>query len=146
MMKTVCRLSCLICNIWFTFPAGDIASTCRTLFMLVCTLAAWLHIVCGVSQAATAQVLKTLGTVVLLSVKLGQLLSLPSSSTTRYGAPSLPQDVRRAMSALSIEPNIVRSICCPKCFTKYTLPSLPQICLRRETPRSKPCSEKLWTT
>ncbi len=79
------------------------------------------------------------------AVELGHLLS----NTQQLGTlPSLglPGDARRAMSALSIEPNIIRSICCSKCFSKYDLDSLPQVCLRRETPRSKPCGEKLWAT
>ena len=47
---------------------------------------------------------------------------------------SIPHDIHTAISALSIEPKILRSICCPKCFSKYSLESLPQVCLRRETP------------
>lgn len=57
----------------------------------------------------------------------------------------IPHDVRTTMKILSIEPLILRSICCPKCFKQYTLESLPAVCLRRETPRSKPCLETLWT-
>ncbi len=49
------------------------------------------------------------------------------------------------MSALSIESTIVCSICCPKCFSKYSLNSLPETCFYRESARSKACGEELWT-
>jgi hypothetical protein len=121
----------------------------QTLFMLVCTVAAWLHLACGLSLTATARCLKFINIIVRTAVELGQLVrrpylsSLPSSAIPPL---LLPTDVRKAISALSIEPNIIRSICCPKCLVKYTLESLPQVCLRRKTPRSKVCGEKLWTT
>ena len=118
----------------------------QTLFMLVCTVAAWLHLTCGLSP----QCLKFINIIVFTAVELGRLLAqLPYlSSSPSFAIPPLllPTDVRKAMSALSVEPNIIRSICCPKCLAKYNLDSLPQVCLCRETPRSKVCGEKLWTT
>ena len=82
------------------------------------------------------------------AVELGYLLSTIGTTRQLGSLPPfhLPRDVRSAMSFLSIEPNIIRSICCPNCFSKYNLDSLPQVCLRRETSRSKVCGEKLWTT
>lgn len=119
---------------------------------MVCTLATWLHLGCGLSRSTTSRLLKVLGFIVQTAMELGGLLSLlPHSDqdgniTTSFPPLRLPHDVRSAMSALSIEPNIIRSICCPKCLSKYDLNSLPEICLRRETSRAKPCNEELWTT
>jgi len=123
----------------------------QALFMLVCTLAAWLHLACGLSLVATARCLKFINIIVCTAVELGYLLAQRPSLSSPIPPPSipplsLPTDVRKAISALSVEPNIMRSICCPKCLAKYDLDSLPQVCLRRETPRSKVCGEKLWTT
>lgn len=82
-------------------------------------------------------------------MELGSLFSTSGPTRNRgmdyFGPLKLPHDVRSAMSALNLEPVIIRSICCPKCFHKYTLETLPEICARRETPRSKACGENLWT-
>ncbi len=107
-------------------------------------LAAWLHLVAGLSRAATGHVLKVLQIVIQLAMLLGALLAnSPSASSNSF---RLPHDVRTAINTLSIEPVIILSICCPKCFKQYKLDCLPEVCLRRETRRSKPCLEQLWTT
>ena len=59
--------------------------------------------------------------------------------------PALPYDVRTAIANLSIEPTITWSICHPKCYSKYSVKSMPEICIRKETPRSRCCGKKLWT-
>jgi hypothetical protein len=53
------------------------------------------------------------------------------------------KDVRTAVSALSIDPVLIRSVCCPKCFAPYTPDNLPDLCTRRESPRSRKCGETL---
>lgn len=132
-----------------------IDSARQSLFIVVCTLAAWLHLGCGLSRDATSRLLKVLGFIVQMAMELGRLISLSTNPSQLAGGTNnslplppfhLPCDVRTAMSALSIEPNIIRSICCPKCLSKYSLDTLPQVCLRRETPRARPCGEELWTT
>lgn len=105
---------------------------------------AWLHLVAGLSRAAAGHVLKVLQIVIQLAMHLGGLLA--SSPSNSIPSLRLPHDVRTAIKALSIEPVIIRSICCSKCFKQYNLDSLPEVCLRRETPRSKPCLKQLWTT
>jgi len=124
----------------------------QSLFLAVCTLAAWLHLKCGLSRASTSRLLKVLSIIVQAAMELGCLLTMKGrlqrdrDDITSLSPCRLPNDVRSAMSALDIEPNILRSICCPKCFSKYSLDSLPQVCLRREVPRAKICGAKLWTT
>lgn len=127
-----------------------VGSLRKSLFTTLCTLAAWLHLVCGLSRAATSHTLKVLGFVIQLAVNLGGLLAfLKSGADSNFSFPPLrlPHDVRTAMSCLSIEPYIIRSICCPKCLRQYSLnESLPETCDFRETKRSRICGEKLWTT
>lgn len=125
----------------------------QSLFMTVCALAAWLHLACGLSRASTSRLLNMLQFIVQVAMELGALIALlgpgesGSNTLPQSGNPlRLPRDIRSAMTALAIEPDIVRSICCPKCFSKYNLDSLPQVCVWRETPRSRACGEKLWTT
>ena len=89
---------------------------------------------------------------VVMAINLGHMMAqaephLPSESQTNSKPVfTLPSDVCTAMAALSIEPKIMRSICCPKCYAKYALNGLPQICTHQESPQSKPCGETLWTT
>ena len=100
----------------------------------------------GLRWAATGHVLKVLQIIIRLAMFLGVLLANSPSTSNSIPPLRLPYNVRTAIKALSIEPAIICSICCPKCFKQYKLDSLPKICLRRETPRSKPCLEQLWTT
>jgi hypothetical protein len=111
-----------------------------------------MHLIGGLSRATITKIMKVLETILLMAINLGCLLtqaesaSVSESQAIHNSIPRIPYDVRTAISKLSIEPKITRSICCPKCFAKYSLNSLPQICGRRESPQSKPCGETLWTT
>jgi hypothetical protein len=49
------------------------------------------------------------------------------------------------MKHLSIDPVIHRTVCCPKCYTQYTLANLPDICSFKAKPHSWPCKTPLWT-
>ncbi|KZV82543.1 hypothetical protein EXIGLDRAFT_626883 [Exidia glandulosa HHB12029] len=55
-------------------------------------------------------------------------------------------DVRTAMKHLSIDPVIVRSVCCPKCFASYALDDIPEFCTWRVRRRCRPCGEPLTAT
>ncbi|KZV79464.1 hypothetical protein EXIGLDRAFT_632019 [Exidia glandulosa HHB12029] len=55
-------------------------------------------------------------------------------------------DVRTAMKHLSIDPVIVRSVCCPKCFASYALDDIPEFCTWRARRRCRPCGEPLTAT
>ncbi|EAU88650.2 hypothetical protein CC1G_01023 [Coprinopsis cinerea okayama7 len=124
---------------------------------LISALGAWLILVARLSQAATRRVLKVVRILVALSIRLGILVGHTSALLEGHIRPeqpppldnidiSLPSDSRTAISALSIDPTIIRSVHCPKCFTAYLLDGLPDICDYRETPRSRPCQEPLWAT
>ena len=115
----------------------------RSIALIICTLVSWLHLSCGLSRAAAGKVLRVFQATILAAIQLGMLMARSTSDPRIF---SLPRDLRTAMSNLSIEPNIIRSICCPKCYTKYALHSMPQVCSYRETPRSHRCGEDLWTT
>ena len=120
---------------------GGVDAIRQTLFLAICTLAAWLHLKCGLSRATTSRLYRFWASLCI------QRWNLDSFSQLRipYGRIEITPPLFCAMSALDIEPNIIRSICCPKCFSKYSLDSLPQVCLQREVPRAKVCCEKLWT-
>ncbi|PPR01986.1 hypothetical protein CVT24_011113 [Panaeolus cyanescens] len=95
----------------------------------VCLLAAWLHLVGGLSRQSVNITLKTINIIALLVFNLGYahaVKALGSSPNTPTALPfSLPEDVRTAMLALSLEPTLIRIICCPKCFKNYREEDIP---------------------
>lgn len=123
----------------------------RGLYGLVCAIAIWLHLRCGLSRANTNIIMQALDLLITAAVNFGLSLahiydhnSLDVDATLQ-NIPDIPHDVRTAIATLSIEPTINRSVCCPKCYSKYSVRSMPDICNRRETSRSRICGEKLWT-
>ena len=109
--------------------------------MLVCIFAAWLHLTCGVSWNTTARVLKffdiVLNTADTTADTPPHPLNFPRPMASNRSF-LLPHDVCTAIRALSIEPQIIRYICCPKCFCHHSLKELAEACTWCETPRSKP--------
>ena len=95
--------------------------------------------------------MKAIHLLIALAINFGRLLlqiQHPDLMQVRLRVmpPPIPHDVRTAIAKLSLNPKIIRSICCPQCYSKYSLDHLPEICSRRETARSRPCGAKLWTT
>ena len=129
-----------------------LASAQQALYLLFCMLGTWLHLACGLSRTATNSVLKVVELIILMAIQLGHMLANPS--TVSFSLDSLPpalpvklpHDIRTAINSLSLNPKILRSVCCPKCLTKYDLDHLPQICPRHETSHSRICGETLCTT
>ncbi|KZV88234.1 hypothetical protein EXIGLDRAFT_619625, partial [Exidia glandulosa HHB12029] len=101
----------------------------KRIILLIFLLMAWLHIWCGVSQEQVGAV------ALVLQIVLQAALKQPGLRLRR--------DVRTAMDALSLEPTIDRSACCPRCFARYELGAIPEFCTHRESPRSRPCGERL---
>ncbi|EPQ53349.1 hypothetical protein GLOTRDRAFT_46026 [Gloeophyllum trabeum ATCC 11539] len=110
---------------------------------LALVLAAWLHICCGLSRRASTVVLKVIHIIFFMAFQLALTVSVaPESALPKL---NLKDDIHSALSTLSIDPVLIRSVCCPKCFAQYPVDHCPEFCRRRETRRSKPCGEALWT-
>lgn len=107
--------------------------------MMCQTLAAWLYLHAGVSRATVNKLLASLHLILVA------MLSIITLVLAGFALPSLglDRDVRTVIARMHLEPEISRSVCCPKCFSAYTLDQLPEICMWRETPRSNPCGERL---
>src|SRR5260221_6863078 len=122
----------------------------KVLVTFVCTITVWLHLRCGLSRANADRLMKAIHLLISLAIDFGRLLvqiQHPDLELeTPLPTPLIPHDVRTAISTLSLDPKIIRSICCPKCYSIYPLNRLPEICGRRETARSQPCGAILWTT
>lgn len=108
---------------------------------MVWTLIAWLHLTCGVSRNTCTKTLRFILALVLHAMRLGANLQ----------ASGLPIDLKEQRTTipsivayLSLDPVLMRSICCPTCFTIYSFQDCPDQCPRRATPRSRPCGASLW--
>ncbi|EPQ53429.1 hypothetical protein GLOTRDRAFT_44744 [Gloeophyllum trabeum ATCC 11539] len=130
-----------------TVMADDGDEQASAIMTLALVLASWLHLCCGLSREASSRVLKVVHAIITLTFQLARLFHITSraDSDTSSMDIDMKHDVRTAMSNLSIEPILHRSVCCPKCFAQYSIQDCPDICPRRETRRSKPCGEVLWT-
>lgn len=107
----------------------------------VCIFASWLHLACGMSRATTTRVLKFIR--IIIHTLLDHSLISPLVQHDDV-LPRLPSDVRTAISHLSLEPRIVRYICCPKCFHPYSFEDRAEFCMWKESPKSRICGEELW--
>jgi hypothetical protein len=105
------------------------------------TLVAWLHLTCGVSRNACVKVLRFIFALVVHAMRLGANLQA-SGLPIRFNeqGTTIPTVIRH----LSLDPVLIRSICCPTCFTIYSFEDCPDKCPRRATPRSRSCGTSLW--
>ncbi|PPR01551.1 hypothetical protein CVT24_005886 [Panaeolus cyanescens] len=80
-------------------------------------LVTWLYVICGLSRASATQVLKVLHNIVILSIQAGYFSAQQNLALKPKEAYfDTPLDVRTALSRLSIDPVIKRSVHCPTCF------------------------------
>jgi hypothetical protein len=105
------------------------------------TLGAWLYLRCGLSRERSSKAMHLVFVLVLSAVRLGRLM-VGNFDPASVFAPT--RDVRTAISHLLLEPELRRSVCCPKCFSSYSLDSMPGRCTQKETKNSKVCGEPLW--
>jgi len=58
----------------------------------------------------------------------------------------IPQDIRtvHATNSTDLEPEIIRTPCCPKCYKTYSLTNMPKTCNWRKSEYGKFCGETLW--
>jgi hypothetical protein len=149
-MTTVRMEYLIVFQILFTYLHAGLIHSRKVLVTFVCTIAVWLHLKCGLSRANADRLMKAIHLLISLAITFGRLLVKFQHPNLALQAPLpiplIPHDVRTAITTLSINPKIIRSICCPKCYSKYSLNHLPEICGWRETARSQRCGAELWTT
>lgn len=111
---------------------------------LVCIMVIWLNLKAGVSRDTANIILKVIQ--FILSMTFSSLqLALASSLGINVTLPEIqiPQDIRTAYHLYSSEPDITRTVCCPKCYSLYT-GEIPVLCGWKESPRAKACKAELW--
>jgi hypothetical protein len=108
----------------------------------------WLNLKTGISRETANTILKALQFILSTALMLVQL------ELTAHGIPiqlrklQIPQDIRTAYRNHTMEPDIVRTACCPKCYTLYpTLATMPEHCTARILKKSRiSCKAELWRT
>ena len=110
---------------------------------LVCTLVVWLHIRAGMSCSVANTTLKALQLIIATTLYLIEVALCASGITIKLSGVKLPRDIRTAYRLNFREPEIIRTACCPSCFTLYSRP-IPWKCTWKASPRSKVCNTLLW--
>lgn len=120
------------------FPAAHIVQ-------MICVLVIWLHNRAGVSRSVTNRILHGIQLIISATLCLVEAALASSGFTVKLGSIKLPHDIRTAYRLHCSEPVIIRTACCPQCFSLYSTP-IPSRCPWKASPRSRPCNTELWMT
>lgn len=115
---------------------------------LCCALTIWLNLKAGVSRDTANSVLKALQFILSTTLGLLQIALLAHGIPLQLPKLQIPQDIRTAYSNYTREPEIVRTPCCPKCYTLYpSLANMPDLCTAKVSKKSRiRCKAELWRT
>lgn len=110
---------------------------------MVCTLVAWLYIRAGVSRSVANMILQAIQLILTTTLYLIQIALSSSGVNVTFPGIELPSDVRTAYRLYCTEPEVIRTACCPQCFSLIPQP-IPWRCQWKASPRSHPCNTELW--
>ena len=110
---------------------------------MACLLVIWLHSRAGVSRAVTNKVLRAIQVIISATLYLVGIALMSSGFAVKLSNVKLPHDVRTAYQLHCPEPEIIRTACCPQCFSLFPHP-IPWKCQWKESPRSHACNTNLW--
>ena len=110
---------------------------------MVCVFAVWLHLRAGVSRSVANIILRATALLISTTMQLIEASLCSSGILVNLSSFEIPQDVRTAYSRQFIEPDIIRTACCPTCFSLYSQP-IPLKCEWKESPRARACDTDLW--
>jgi hypothetical protein len=112
---------------------------------LAWTLAAWLHLACGLSRDASIQALKIIFMLISASFRLGATLR----SAEAHDILQAQTTMSTVVACLSLEPELRRQLCCSKCFKIYehsdNKPCQISTCTYKESTGSRACGAHLFT-
>jgi hypothetical protein len=133
------------CDIYLTFCLSVSASRLVT---MTWTLVAWLHLTSSLSRDTGIITLKFIYFLLTAAFHLGSRLR----STKPEDVIKQRTTLSTIMIQLSLDPDLERHICCPKCFKIYPdayeedkVTPIYQVCDYQESTRSRPCNTALYT-
>lgn len=111
-------------------------------------LVAWLSLYAGTSRETSNTVLKALHLIILTILELicAALTSMGLSNITVDPAKfDIPADIRTLYTRQQLEPDILRTICCPKCYKLYDgEQAIPLKCTWKRSSRARECGADLY--
>jgi hypothetical protein len=110
---------------------------------LCIALAAWLNLHVGISRQNAGIFLKALQLIISTTINL--IFGILHQAGFEILAPiiDIPTDIQTVYKEYKLEPEIIRTPCCPTCYKPYSLEDLPDVCNWRKSPRSWPCGTEL---
>ncbi|KAF8193318.1 hypothetical protein BJ912DRAFT_960656, partial [Pholiota molesta] len=108
----------------------------------ICLLVVWLHIRAHVSRSVANKLLRAIQFILTTTLSLVEAALGLSGINVLFSGIELPRDIRTAYQLYSIEPEIIRTACCPNCYSLFPQP-IPERCQWKASPRSRPCNTKL---
>lgn len=112
----------------------------------MCTLlVCWLYLHAGLSRSRTNQVLKAMKLILTVVIRLCSVVLAAAGIPLDLSEIPIPKDIRTVVGSIGLDPDLVRTICCPKCFSLYPQTGpIPNICTWSLSPGANACNTPLW--
>lgn len=105
----------------------------------------WLTLSAGVSRNTANTVLVALRFIFDVVFRaIHTALTTAGISVGHISGIALPSDVRTLYKHGNLEPELIRTPCCPKCYTQYPGGTLLNHCSWKRSPWAKQCGEELY--
>jgi hypothetical protein len=120
-----------------------------TLIIQLCSaLLVWLNLKAGISRETANTILRSLQFILTTALELLQVALIAQGIPVQVPKVKIPRDLRSIYSNYTSEPEILRTPCCPKCYTLYpSLETMPERCTAKVSRKSRiSCKAELWRT
>lgn len=122
---------------------SDLSEDADKIARMICMSLLWLRLCTGASRT-TVRKLAGLLTLILAAIASLLVLALKvANSSFELPSITIPLDERTMLQRLRLEPTILRSVRCPRCFTAYPLDNIPETCPHKQSSRARVCGESL---
>ncbi|KAJ6469929.1 hypothetical protein C8R45DRAFT_1078572 [Mycena sanguinolenta] len=115
---------------------------------LCAALIVWLNLKASISNETGNTILKALQFILNTALELLQVVLATQGIKVQLPKFRIPKDLRTIYRNYTQEPEILRTPCCPKCYTLYSsLETMPQRCTAKVSKKSRiSCKAELWRT